>query len=60
MFAGIFPTTVDEHGLLFVMFEFTSVILIVVGLGIFFFARWSKREKAKREREVNAAINLKR
>gem|GEM_PF-6715952 len=60
MFADLFPSTVSEQGLILVMAEFTGAILLVVGTGIFLFARWSKREKARREREINTAINLKR
>lgn len=58
MLADLFPTTVDANGILIVMFEFTAVILAVVGTGVYFFARWSKKEKAKRERDVNTALNL--
>lgn len=60
LFAGIWPTTVDDNGVLVVMLEFTAAILVVVGIGIYFFARWSKKEKAKRDRDVNTALNLKR
>jgi hypothetical protein len=59
MLADLFPSTIDENGILFVMITFTAVILLVVGLGIWFFARWSKKEKGRREREVNTAVNLK-
>jgi len=58
--ADLFPTTVSEHGLLIVMAEFTGVILFVVATGAFFFALWSKREKARRERDINTAMNLRR
>jgi hypothetical protein len=59
MLADLFPSTIDENGILFVMITFTAVILLVVGLGIWFFARWSKKEKGRREKDVNAALNLK-
>ena len=58
MLADLFPSTVDKGGVLVVMLEFTAAILTVVGIGIYFFARWSQKEKAKRERDVNTAINL--
>jgi hypothetical protein len=50
VFADLWPSTLDEDGVLGVMLLFTALILAVVGVGIFFFARWSKREKMKRER----------
>ncbi|HVT14211.1 MAG TPA: hypothetical protein VHE55_18255 [Fimbriimonadaceae bacterium] len=59
LLADLFPTKVDDNGVLVVMLEFTAVVLFVVGICIFFFARWSKKEKAKRLRDVNTAINLK-
>jgi hypothetical protein len=58
VFADLWPSTLDEGGVLGVMLLFTALILAVVGVGIFFFARWSKREKMKREREANTATNL--
>ena len=42
------------------MLEFTAAVLFVVGIGIFLFARWSKREKDRRQRDVDTAINLRR
>jgi hypothetical protein len=59
VFADIWPSKIDENGVLMVMLMFTALILAVVGIGIFFFARWSKREKSKRERDVNTAESLK-
>lgn len=59
LLAGIFPEKVDENGLLIVMLVFTTLILAVVGTGIWFFAMWSKKEKSKRPRDVNTAENLK-
>ena len=60
MLADLWPSTVDDNGLVIVMIEFTAAILFVVGTGIFFFAKWSKKEKAKRDRDVNTALNLRR
>jgi hypothetical protein len=56
----VFPQKVDDTGLLMVMLVFTGLILAVVGIGIGLFAYWSKKEKSKRQRDVNTAINLKR
>jgi hypothetical protein len=56
----VFPQKVDDQGLLLVMLVFTAIILAVVGIGIGLFAYWSKKEKAKRERDVNTAVNLRR
>ena len=60
MLADLFPSRVTEGGLILVMAEFTGVIVFVVTVGAFFFARWSKRERARRERDINTALNLKR
>jgi type IV secretory pathway TrbD component len=60
LLADLWPSTIDEHGIFVVMIEYTALILFVIGVAIWFFARWSKREKAKRERDVNTAINLRR
>lgn len=60
MFADLFPQTVDDAGLVQVMVMFTAAVLLVIGIAIAFFAKWSKKEKARRERDVNTAINLKR
>jgi len=57
--ADIWPSKIDENGVLVVMLEYTALILLVIGVAIYFFARWSKREKAKRERDVNTAASLK-
>lgn len=59
MLADIWPSKIDENGVLVVMLEYTALILLVIGVAIYFFARWSKREKAKRERDVNTAASLK-
>ena len=58
VWADLFPTTIDENGVLQVMLVITAAVLLVVGAGIVLFARWSKKEKAKRERDINAARNL--
>ena len=60
MLADIFPSTIDEHGIFVVMVWITAAILTVIGIGIWFFARWSRREKGRREQDVNTALNLKR
>ena len=60
MLADLFPTTVDQGGILFVMLEFTTIILLVVGIAIFFFARWSKKEKSRRNQDINTTLNLRR
>ncbi|MFI5384677.1 MAG: hypothetical protein ACHQ50_01015 [Fimbriimonadales bacterium] len=60
MLADLFPTTIDERGVLLVMLVITAAVLLVVGIAIAFFARWSKREKARRKRDVNTAMNLRR
>ena len=60
LLAGIFPEKVDDQGLVVVMLVFTALILAVVGTGIWFFAMWSKKEKAKRPKDLNTAENLKR
>jgi hypothetical protein len=60
LLADIWPAKVDDNGLLLVMLTFTGIVLAVVGIGIYCFAMWSKRDKAKRMRDVNTAANLKR
>jgi hypothetical protein len=59
MFADIFPSTIDENGIVVVMIAFTAALLLVVGAGIWFFAKWSVKEKNRREKDVNTALNLK-
>ena len=59
MLADIWPSTVDEHGLLMVMLVFTALVLLVVVIGIYFFARWSKKEKDRRAGQVEKALREK-
>lgn len=60
MLASLFPTTIDQGGLVVVMIEFTAAILLVVGIGAGLFAYWSKREKEKRAKDVEAARERRR
>jgi hypothetical protein len=42
------------------MIVLTIAVLAVVGFGIWQFAKWSKKEKDKRQRDVDIASSLKK
>lgn len=56
--ADLLPGDIDNEGVIRTMVLVTAAVLFVVGVSIWFFARWSIREKRKREREIGVAVEF--
>ena len=50
----------SDHDLLMTIGLFTAAVLVVVAGGILGFARLAKRERAKRDQDINTATELRR